>query len=205
MRASKIFCFVLLWGVERGGYWAMCSWLMVMAKRLVLLLFWALITPHPVCSSLLSLQLCTPFLGTGIRLPATESAYINYCLLKIVTVWFFSFIIHFDFYKLSQTGSHEDRGMLVSNKEKWDTVFSSLPCVCEQGSILSWPSPEQSWKQSIFCFSEVPSRGIHSEWCWDGELLLGNCPVSLPCFIFATVWEQWGLDRSSVCVGRRSF
>lgn len=37
-------------------------------------------------SSLLSLQLCVPFLGTGIRLPATESAYINYCLLKIVTI-----------------------------------------------------------------------------------------------------------------------
>lgn len=39
MRASKVFYFVLIFWVERGGYWEMCSWLKAMAKRLVLLLF----------------------------------------------------------------------------------------------------------------------------------------------------------------------
>lgn len=31
---------------------------------------------------LLPVQLCLPFLGTDIGLPATESAYVNHCLQK---------------------------------------------------------------------------------------------------------------------------
>lgn len=66
----------------------MCFWLQAMSKR-QFCYFFEFLSPYPYSLSALSLlsrQLCVPFLGTGTGLPATESAYIKHCLLKIVTV-----------------------------------------------------------------------------------------------------------------------
>lgn len=61
--------------------------------------------------------------------------------------------------------------MLVCKRKKIRRAFLPALFLWASLSLSSWPSPEQSWKQSIFCFLEVPSKGIHSACCWELE----NC------------------------------
>lgn len=82
----------------------------------------------------------------------------------------------------------------------------SFPTLCLWASLSSQPGQLRTILKTIhFLLSEVPSRGIHSKWCCDGELRLGNWPLSVPYFIFATVWEQWWLRHSAAYVDWRIF
>lgn len=105
---------------------------------------------------LLPVQLCLPFPGTDIGLPATESAYINHCLQNKTHDWFVSHEASILIYKLSHTGSRKNWGVLVSNQDKGGNVLFltwSLRASLDARWAQSWIvlEPWKAWAEDWQC------------------------------------------------------
>lgn len=161
---------------------------------------------------LLSVQLCLPFLGKDIGLPATESAYVNHCLQKKTTKkkthdWFASLEASILIYKLSHTGSHKNWGVLVSNKDKGgDVLFPtwSQRASLDTGWAQSWIILKlwRTWAEDWWFWGRGPShigRSSGLELCWLSHRLGTICRFGKQSF-WSHQWVSHDNQRNRGCL-----